>query len=34
MLPLLLLLFIAIPLLELYVVLQVGQAIGVLPTIA
>jgi UPF0716 protein FxsA len=34
MLPLLLLLFIAIPLLELYVILQVGQAIGVLPTIA
>jgi UPF0716 protein FxsA len=34
MLPLLLLLFIAIPLLELYVILQVGEAIGVLPTIA
>jgi UPF0716 protein FxsA len=34
MLPLLLLLFIAIPLLELYVILQVGDAIGVLPTIA
>jgi UPF0716 protein FxsA len=34
MLPLLLLLFIAVPLLELYVILQVGQAIGVLPTIA
>jgi UPF0716 protein FxsA len=34
MLPLLLLLFIAVPLLELYVILQVGSAIGVLPTIA
>jgi UPF0716 protein FxsA len=34
MLPLLLLLFIAVPLLELYVLLQVGGAIGVLPTIA
>jgi UPF0716 protein FxsA len=34
MLPLLLLLFIAVPLLELYVILQVGEAIGVLPTIA
>jgi UPF0716 protein FxsA len=34
MLPLLLLLFIVIPLLELYVILQVGEAIGVLPTIA
>jgi UPF0716 protein FxsA len=33
MFPLLLLLFIAIPLLELYVILQVGEAIGVLPTI-
>ena len=33
MLPLLLLLFIAVPLLELYVILQVGEAIGVLPTI-
>ncbi len=33
MLPLLLILFIAVPLLELYVVLQVGEAIGVLPTI-
>jgi UPF0716 protein FxsA len=33
MLVLLLLLFIAIPLLELYVILQVGEAIGVLPTI-
>ena len=33
MLPLLLLLFIAVPLLELFVILQVGQAIGVLPTI-
>jgi UPF0716 protein FxsA len=34
MLPLLLLLFIAVPIVELYVILQVGQAIGVLPTIA
>ena len=34
MLPLLLLLFLIVPLLELYVILQVGQAIGVLPTIA
>lgn len=32
--PLLLLLFIVVPLVELYVLLQVGQAIGVLPTIA
>ena len=31
--PLLLLLFIVVPLIELYVLLQVGQAIGVLPTI-
>lgn len=34
MLPLILLLLIAVPLLELYVILQVGEAIGVLPTIA
>jgi UPF0716 protein FxsA len=34
MLPILLLLFIVVPLLELYVILQVGEAIGVLPTIA
>ncbi len=34
MLPVLLLLFIVVPLLELYVILQVGQAIGILPTIA
>ena len=34
MLPVLLLLFIVVPLLELYVILQVGEAIGVLPTIA
>jgi UPF0716 protein FxsA len=34
MVPLLVLLFIAVPLVELYVILQVGQAIGVLPTIA
>ena len=32
--PLLLLLFIVVPIVELYVLLQVGQAIGVLPTIA
>ncbi|HSD76332.1 MAG TPA: FxsA family protein [Solirubrobacteraceae bacterium] len=31
---LLLLLFIVVPLVELYVIIQVGQAIGVLPTIA
>jgi UPF0716 protein FxsA len=31
--PILVFLFIALPLLELYVILQVGQAIGVLPTI-
>jgi UPF0716 protein FxsA len=34
MLPLLLLLFIGVPLVELYVIVQVGEAIGVLPTIA
>jgi len=34
MLPLLLVLFIVVPIVELYVLLQVGQAIGVLPTIA
>jgi UPF0716 protein FxsA len=34
MLPILLLLFIVVPLAELYVIIQVGQAIGVLPTIA
>jgi UPF0716 protein FxsA len=33
MIPVLLLLFIVVPLLELYVILQVGDAIGVLPTI-
>jgi UPF0716 protein FxsA len=33
MLPLLLLLFIVVPLAELYVIIQVGQAIGALPTI-
>jgi UPF0716 protein FxsA len=32
--PLLVLLFIVVPIVELYVLLQVGQAIGVLPTIA
>jgi UPF0716 protein FxsA len=32
--PLLVLLFIVVPLAELYVIIQVGQAIGVLPTIA
>jgi UPF0716 protein FxsA len=31
--PLLLLVFIVVPLVELYVIIQVGQAIGVLPTI-
>jgi UPF0716 protein FxsA len=34
MLPLLLLLFIVVPIAELAVIIQVGQAIGVLPTIA
>lgn len=34
MLPLLLLLFVVVPLVELYVIIQVGQAIGALPTIA
>ncbi|HEV7771956.1 MAG TPA: FxsA family protein [Conexibacter sp.] len=33
MLPLLLLLFIVVPIAELYVIIQVGQAIGALPTI-
>ncbi|HWV87068.1 MAG TPA: FxsA family protein [Capillimicrobium sp.] len=33
MLPLLLILFIAVPIAELYVIIQVGQWIGVLPTI-
>jgi UPF0716 family protein affecting phage T7 exclusion len=33
MLPLLLLLFIVVPLAELYVIIQVGEAIGALPTI-
>lgn len=33
MLPLLLLLFVVVPLVELYVIIQVGQAIGALPTI-
>lgn len=33
MLPLLLLLFIVVPLVELYVIIQVGQAIGAAPTI-
>lgn len=32
--PLLLILFIAVPVVELYVIIQVGQAIGVLPTLA
>lgn len=32
--PLLVLLFIVVPIAELYVIIQVGQAIGVLPTIA
>jgi UPF0716 protein FxsA len=34
MLPVLLILFILVPIAELYVIIQVGQAIGVLPTIA
>jgi UPF0716 protein FxsA len=33
MFPLLILLFIVVPLVELYVIIQVGQAIGTLPTI-
>jgi UPF0716 protein FxsA len=33
MLPVLLLLFVVVPLVELYVIIQVGQAIGALPTI-
>jgi UPF0716 protein FxsA len=33
MLPVLLLLFIVVPLVELYVIIQVGQAIGALPTV-
>jgi UPF0716 protein FxsA len=32
--PLLILLFIVVPILELYLIIQVGQAIGVLPTMA
>jgi UPF0716 protein FxsA len=34
MLPLLVLLFVVVPIVELFVIIQVGQAIGVLPTIA
>src|SRR4051812_49225574 len=34
MLPLLVILFIVVPIAELYVIIQVGEAIGVLPTIA
>ncbi len=34
MLPVLLILFVLVPIAELYVIIQVGQAIGVLPTIA
>jgi UPF0716 protein FxsA len=34
MLPLLLLLFILVPIVELYVIIQVGEQIGALPTIA
>jgi UPF0716 protein FxsA len=34
MLPLLLLLFIVVPIVELYVIIQVGEQIGALPTIA
>lgn len=33
-LPLLVLLFVGMPILEIYVILQVGQAIGILPTLA
>lgn len=33
-LPLLVLLFVGMPILEIYVILQVGQAIGILPTVA
>ena len=32
--PLLVLLFIVVPIVEIYVIIQVGEAIGVLPTIA
>ena len=32
--PLLILLFLVVPIAELYVIIQVGQAIGVLPTLA
>ena len=34
MLPLLVVIFVAVPIIELFVILQVGQAIGVLPTVA
>jgi UPF0716 protein FxsA len=34
MFPLLFILFIGVPILEIYVIIQVGEAIGVLPTIA
>jgi UPF0716 protein FxsA len=34
MLPLLVLLFVVVPIVELFVIIQVGEAIGVLPTIA
>lgn len=34
MLPLLILLFVVVPIAELYVIIQVGEAIGALPTIA
>ncbi|HEY8465756.1 MAG TPA: FxsA family protein [Solirubrobacterales bacterium] len=34
MLPLFVLLFIGLPVLELYVIIQVGQAIGIVPTLA
>jgi len=33
LLPLLVLLFVGMPILEIYVILQVGQAIGILPTV-
>ena len=34
LLPLLFVLFVAMPILEIFVILQVGEAIGVLPTVA
>ena len=34
MLPLIILVFIGLPILELYVIIQVGQEIGIVPTLA